>query len=68
MHIVLFEHAKKSLERKKIPENSAGVFEQSKGEFCWWYNSDDVFDSGETKTFEESFSKIKNLTNKKKLL
>jgi hypothetical protein len=62
MHVLLDSQAKESLKNKKIPENSAGVFEQSSGEFCWWYNVGDVFDSGEEETFKLAFSKIKNLT------
>lgn len=65
MHILIGDQAKEVLKRKKIPNNTSGIFFEN-NEYCWWFSSDGDFDSGDTETFENSFKIIKNLTSRKK--
>jgi hypothetical protein len=64
MDIIIGNLAKETLKRKKIPDNCSGIFLEN-NEYCWWVSYGRDFDSGETKTFDESFNIIRNLTSSK---
>lgn len=64
MDILLDNQAKEILKSKMISDNNAGIISEN-GKFSWWINLNGMFDTGETETFNESFTIIKNLTSKK---
>ena len=64
MDILLNSQAKETLKSKIIPDSSAGIICEN-GNFSWWINLNGIFDTGETETFDESFTIIKKLTSKK---
>ncbi len=59
MNVFLDEQAQRIMKSNKFPQNSGGIFFDSKqNKFIWWKNGSD-FDCGECDSFDQSYKIIK---------